>query len=302
MSPAAALISVVMPVYRVEGFIADAIESVLAQTDDGWELLLVDDGSDDASAEIAEQYRRRHPDRIGCLRHPGGENRGLSATRNLGRAHANGSYIAFLDADDVWIPTKLAEQRAILSAHPDVGLVVGASLYWHSWASGRSYEDEVVQVGCVHDVLYEPPALATTLYPIGRGAAPSMNTILVATDVFDAIGGFEEAFRTGFEDQAFLVKAYLTQRVYVSSACWDGYRQKRPGSITSTELHGEAKLRHKYLFYTWLAAHLERTGFGGTEAAAMTAEILSRPALERWRRPIVWWAKRALSPIRARLR
>ena len=79
------LVSVVIPVWNAERFLAEAIESVLAQTWPHWELLLADDGSTDRSAEIARSWESRHPGKIRCLEHPGRANRGESASRNLGR-------------------------------------------------------------------------------------------------------------------------------------------------------------------------------------------------------------------------
>src|SRR5438094_6087369 len=97
-----------------ETFLADAVESVLAQSNRDWELLLVDDGSSDGSSGIAQSYAERNPQRIRYLEHSGHENRGMSASRNLGLTQARGRYVGFLDADDIWMPGKLAEQCAIL--------------------------------------------------------------------------------------------------------------------------------------------------------------------------------------------
>src|SRR5215208_465500 len=88
-------------------FFEEAIESILVQDYDDWELLLVDDGSTDGSTEIARRYADGDPSRIRYLTHPGGENRGMSASRNLGVRQARGEYVAFLDADDTWLQGKL---------------------------------------------------------------------------------------------------------------------------------------------------------------------------------------------------
>ncbi|MDJ0799822.1 MAG: glycosyltransferase family 2 protein, partial [Calothrix sp. MO_167.B12] len=85
-----------------EQFFIEAIESVFAQTYENWELLLVDDGSTDGSTEIALRYAQKYPEKVRYLEHKEHQNRGMSATRNLGIRHAKGEYITFLDADDVW--------------------------------------------------------------------------------------------------------------------------------------------------------------------------------------------------------
>src|SRR5829696_811917 len=97
------LVSSVMIFFNAERFIREAIESVFAQTYDNWELLLVDDGSTDDSTQIALHYAEQYPERVRYLEHPGHQNRGMSASRNLGVSQAKGEYIALLDADDVWL-------------------------------------------------------------------------------------------------------------------------------------------------------------------------------------------------------
>src|SRR5437773_8185120 len=92
-------VSVVVIFKDAGGFLAEAIASVLAQTFRDWELLLVDDGSTDTSSATARREAELDAGRVRYLDHPGHANRGMSATRNLGLAHARGEFVAFLDAD-----------------------------------------------------------------------------------------------------------------------------------------------------------------------------------------------------------
>ncbi|TKB70433.1 MAG: glycosyltransferase family 2 protein [Nitrospira sp.] len=94
------LISAIIIFLNGEAFMREAIESVFAQTYRNWELLLVDDGSTDQSAEIAKEYAERYAGKVTYLEHPGHWNLGMSAARNLGIKAAKGKYIAFLDCDD----------------------------------------------------------------------------------------------------------------------------------------------------------------------------------------------------------
>src|SRR5690606_18441467 len=110
-------VSVITAFLNEERFLGEAIESVISQRYTDWELILVDDGSSDGSPVIALEYAARYPGKISCLRHEGGENKGLSASRNLGITRARGALIAFLDADDVWTPEKLEIQAGIMTAH-----------------------------------------------------------------------------------------------------------------------------------------------------------------------------------------
>ena len=128
-----ALVSVITIFLDEERFLAEAVESVIAQTYENWELLLVDDGSTDGSTEMARGFVERFPERIRYLEHEGHENRGASASRNLGIHYARGDYIALLDADDMWLSHKLRRQLEIMDSHPEVGMLCGASEYWAGW-------------------------------------------------------------------------------------------------------------------------------------------------------------------------
>lgn len=108
--------------------------------------------------------------------------------------------------------------------------------------------------------MHLPPRLLTQLYPVGPGAAPSMNTVLLRAEVLERIQGWENAFPGAYEDQAMLVKAYLSTPVLVSTVCCDRYRI-RPGSVMervyATEGYDAARLR----FFT-LAGQLSPQGGG----------------------------------------
>ena len=99
--------------------LAEAIVSVCARSFGNWEPLPADDGSRDARSEIAQRAAREHPRQIRYLEYRGHENRGVSASRNLGIRDARGAVIAFLGAVDVWFPHKLATQLARGRAHPN---------------------------------------------------------------------------------------------------------------------------------------------------------------------------------------
>src|SRR6266487_5498276 len=145
--PSQPRVSAIIIFLNAERYIDEAIESVFAQAYDSWELLLADDGSTDGSTAIVLQYAERYPDKVRYLEHPGHQNRGMSATRNLGIRNARGEYIAFLDADDVWLPQKLEQQVAILEQQPEAAMVYGPALLWHSWAgeAQNSQSDLVMQ-------------------------------------------------------------------------------------------------------------------------------------------------------------
>ena len=101
-----ALVSIIMPMYNAGKFLSKSIESVLEQTYQNWELLLIDDGSKDDSIDIALVYGKRFKNLL--LKNE--QNMGIAKTRNKGIEASKGQYIAFLDSDDLWLPNKLEVQ------------------------------------------------------------------------------------------------------------------------------------------------------------------------------------------------
>src|SRR5215213_5930752 len=136
-SPAVSVITIFLD---EEEFLEEAIASVRGQTFEDWELILVDDGSTDASPAIAALHAAADPKRIRLISHPGRKNRGMSASRNTGIAAARGEYIAFLDGDDVYLPQKLEMQVQILRDNPAAAMVYGATKHWYSW-TGRPHDE-----------------------------------------------------------------------------------------------------------------------------------------------------------------
>ncbi|MHB9156226.1 MAG: glycosyltransferase family 2 protein, partial [Endomicrobiales bacterium] len=113
-------VSVIIPAYNNGIYLPESIESVLKQTYQDFEILVIDDGSTDKTRETAERYAREYPHRV---RYAYQENRGAGAARNKGLTQAKGEYLAFLDADDRWLSTKLEKQVHLLDSRPDIGLV-----------------------------------------------------------------------------------------------------------------------------------------------------------------------------------
>lgn len=117
------LVTVIIPVYGVEKYIARTVRSVLEQTYKNFELLIIDDGSPDRSVEICQQFT---DPRIKIIRQ---ENRGVAAARNTGIRHAQGEYLGLLDADDLWVPEKLEKHVEHLESSPAVGVSFSRSTF-----------------------------------------------------------------------------------------------------------------------------------------------------------------------------
>lgn len=158
MSNTAPVASIVVPAYNAAATIEETLKSLLAQTFFDFELIVVDDGSTDATASVVARF----PDhRVRLIRQ---SNRGLAGAHNTGIAYARGRYIGFCDADDLWVPEKLERHVAHLDANPDVGI---------SFAGSRMIDRQgrplaVRQSPKLRDI---NPADVFTRNPIGNGSA-----------------------------------------------------------------------------------------------------------------------------------
>ena len=111
-------VSVILPIYNGESYVAEAIESVLAQTYPSFEIIAVNDGSRDGSAEIVKRYLGS-----GRIQFVEQANQGVANARNTGIARSSGEFIALVDQDDIWLPDKLEKQVAFMDAFPEVALL-----------------------------------------------------------------------------------------------------------------------------------------------------------------------------------
>jgi glycosyltransferase involved in cell wall biosynthesis len=224
------LVSAIIVVLDGEDFLNEAIDSVIAQTLTDWELIVADDGSTDRTREIGRARAAADP-RIRLIAHPDGGNFGIAATRNLALGEACGTYVAFIDADDVWLPDKLAEQVAIMESDPELGLVYGRSLIWHSWNPANHQPDYYYPLGVEADRRHEPPLLLEVLLR-NQSQSPTPCNVMIRADLLRRLGGFEPRFRTVFEDYSFYCRALAVTPAHVSDRTWAKYRQ-HPASCTA---------------------------------------------------------------------
>jgi glycosyltransferase involved in cell wall biosynthesis len=251
------LVSIIMIFLNAEKFMKEAIDSAIAQTYPHWELLLVDDGSTDRSTEIARHYALKYPGQVRYLKHEGHQNRGMSASRNLGIANAKGQYISFLDADDLWISSKLMQQVAILDTQPQTAFVCAPARWWYGWTGKLedSQRDFVQRFEIELNRVVAPPTLLLLFL---QDEWASLCDILVRREVVEAIGGYESSFRGMYEDQAFHAKLCLNASVYVSSECWYWYRQHVDACTATAHKirRGHAIARKTFLY--WLEQYLSQ--------------------------------------------
>ncbi len=120
------LVSIIIPVWNSARFLAETLRSVQAQTYPHFEVLIIDDGSTDATADVAREFCAADP-RLRFVARP---HAGISATRNAGLDLASGEFIAFLDSDDIWLPEKLARQMELFRTDPRTTLAYTNFYFW----------------------------------------------------------------------------------------------------------------------------------------------------------------------------
>lgn len=250
--PSNPLVSVIIIFLNAADFLKEAVESVLDQTYPQWELLLIDDGSSDSSSETAISYAARLPNRIFYLEHEQHQNMGMSASRNLGIHHSKGSYIAFLDADDYWLPMKLETHVRILETHSSAGMLFGTTKYWFSW-TGRPEDrdrDYVPARRVRTTTVFDPPELLP-LFLEGKVEIPSPCSLLVRRDAVIQAGGFEDSFRGMYEDQAFYTKMSIIAPIVATDDCLAWYRQHPKSHVSIANQTDRSYSRH-FSFLKWV--------------------------------------------------
>jgi len=252
------LVSVIMIFRDAQRFFDEAIQSVLAQTQPGLELLLCDDGSRDASVSMAQQWAGRHPSKVRYLEHAGHARRGMSSTRNLGVAAARGAFVAFLDADDVWDPSHLAIQVQLLLEHPEAGLACGQAVEWYSWGDPAAV-DVRGQLPWPPGVVVSPPNMLTAILRRGAYRTP-VCCLTVRREVLRAVGGSEDGFAGIYEDQVLLAKLLLVESCVVSGTQTAEYRQHAASStaraLRDGTYHPEQLNPTREAFLRWLNGYL----------------------------------------------
>ena len=169
------LVSVVMPVYNGEQYLAEAIESILAQTFADFEFIIVDDGSRDRSADIIRDYQKRDA-RIHLIQHERNERQ--ASARNRGIRVAHGEYIAAMDSDDISLPERLRKQVEFLRAHPEIGAV----------GVGTQKVDEDLSPINAYRLRANHASIALEM--IAGGIAIARGTMMVRRRLFLSSGGY----------------------------------------------------------------------------------------------------------------
>ena len=239
-------VSVIIPVYNAERFVAEAVESALDQPETG-EVLLIEDASPDGSLAVCERLAAEH-ERVKLLRHPGGENRGAGESRNVGIRAAQFSYIAFLDADDWYLPGRFTPVVNILSSDESVdGVYDAVATECQSEAAAAWWRDHYG--GLVTAVQDEVSAedLFEALLSGDRGWFCT-DGIVARRSLFERCGLFESTLRMS-QDSQMWQRMSLVGRLVPSGA-------GRP--MAARRVHGENRIiRHRAAHAAYRRASIE---------------------------------------------
>ncbi len=223
------IVDVIMPAYNAARFLPAALESVIAQSFTDWRVTLVDDGSTDGTASVAERYQARLGDRLHYLRQ---ENSGPSAARNHAIRRSSGEFLAMLDADDVWLPCRLERSLAVLRERPEAGMAYG-------------FLSRIDEHGAVVDTFATRNAhaegrIAPYLYM--RSLDIPCVTATVRRECLDRVGLFDESLRAT-EDRDLWVRVALHYDVALVPEVLAHYRISPEGATTNPERMLQAQLR-----------------------------------------------------------
>jgi glycosyltransferase involved in cell wall biosynthesis len=204
-------VSVVIPVFNAEAYVAEAVQSARSQPETA-EVILVEDGSQDSSLSVCQRLAAAHED-VRLLRHPHGRNRGAAASRNLGIENARSECMAFLDADDFYLPGRFSVAKAVLAGDGNVEGVyeaIGCRFETHdaerAWDRLRQPRVTTIKAGI------PPERLFIEQSPIGGAGHCSLNGLTVKRAVFEKVGLFDNSLIL-VEDTAFFIKLAACARL-----------------------------------------------------------------------------------------
>jgi glycosyltransferase involved in cell wall biosynthesis len=222
-------VSVIVPAYNAQAHLRNALETVLAQSYRDYELIVVDDGSNDATRTIAESYP--------AVRYVGKENGGVAHARNCGVQHARGELIAFLDADDQWHPGKLAAQVALMDRHPECDLC-----RTRATREAARFADDVAAWDGRHDWPHTVVKHYRDSFLDPYFGTP---TLMVRREAFIRVGGYNEQLRIA-EDVDFHLRLLLNRPQVVVVEHPTVYILELPDGLSADSAAGYLQLLEVY--------------------------------------------------------
>lgn len=267
------LVSVVMPFKDTARFMDEAIDSVLRQTWERLELVLVDDGGGDGSDEIA--LRRAAADaRIRIVAHEGRVNRGIGPSRALGIREAAGDFVAFLDGDDVWEPSHVVASMRLLLRHPEADMVCGRVWEWRSWAQ-RGATDTLSKLAFAPGAVVPGDRLLAAVLRDGTLATTPCALLARASALQECLPHLE-LFPGAYEDQVMNSCLQLRGAAVMTGATSAWYRH-HPASYSARHAQVAGDPDKAYMaFLAWLRTQVLQDPRVDPELLELTARELLR--------------------------
>lgn len=225
------LVSVIIPAWNAESYLGEAIDSILSQTYENIEILIIDDNSDDGTLKVAELYANKYK-RIKVVANS--ENVGIGHNRSIGIKHAKGKYICWQDADDISLPKRIEKQVTFLESRPQVGIVGGWMRFFNKDGDGlvRRYAEDDVE-------------LRSKIFKYNPIAQPAS---MFRADCYKKVGSYDKTYRLSEDLEMFFRVGEKYQFGNIQDVVVK-YRQSGT-SLTATKLREMEritfKIRKKY--------------------------------------------------------
>lgn len=264
-------VSVVIPVYNAAAFVTQAVESALAQPEVR-EVILVEDCSPDDSLAVCSKLAGLYP-QVKLFQHPGRVNRGAGPSRNLGITKSVCPYIAFLDADDFYLPGRFAVAREVFSQHPNWdGVYDAVGMYYEDEASRERWRDHSIAGEGITTLPagIDPDDLFSVLIKGGQGHI-HLNGLIIRREVLQQSGLMDETIAdTLHEDTDWVLRLAAVGQLYPGSVIEPTsmrrvHQQNRVSAPRSSESIKRDRIRLRVATYRWLrqngSAEQRRLGF-----------------------------------------
>ena len=259
-------LSVVIPCYNAARYISSAIDSVLEQQWPGLEIVVVDDGSTDGSADLVAA---RYP-QVRLIRQA---NAGVAEARNRGIRESSGRWIAFLDADDLWLPGKLLAQSALLRDDPSARMAYAAWQVWQSEQATPEASERATLLAGADDPARWAGASGWIYPELLLDCAVWTSTVVAQRSLFDEIGAFDGGLRVGEDYDLWLRASRVTPILRVERPC--ALYRTHAASIT----HAAPRENYRAIV---VSRAIARWGYGHERAGSAVRARVRRALATSW--------------------
>ena len=214
--------SVVIPLYNKENYISQTLKTVLGQTFADFEIVIINDGSTDASEEIVRSFQDSR------INYFSTKNQGAAAARNLGIEKATSPYIAFLDADDLWFENHLEELKNLIERFPNAGMY--ANRYQLIFKKGTTYQPSFFGIADDYEGVVKDYFASSLHYAIA-----SSISIAIPKSIFAEVGNFKQYISSG-QDTDMWIRIALHSKIIIGNKLTSSYLHFIEGSLSKTAI------------------------------------------------------------------